>query len=57
MENIIISGFVISGISLSLDIDESEACVIASKELKRAGISPARIRFNIYKKERGLFFD
>ena len=50
MENKIISGFVISGISLSLDTDESEACVIASKELKRAGISPARIRFNIYKK-------
>jgi uncharacterized FAD-dependent dehydrogenase len=50
MENKIISGFVISGISLSLDTDESEACVIASKELKRAGISPARIRFNIYKR-------
>lgn len=50
MENKAVSGFVISGISLSLDTDESEACVIASKELKRAGISPARLRFNIYKK-------
>ena len=49
MEKKIISGFIISGISLSVDTDENEACVIAADELKRAGISPARIRFGIYK--------
>ena len=50
MENKAICGFVISGISLTPDTDEREACVIASNELKRAGINPARIRFSIYKK-------
>ena len=50
MENKAICGFVISGISLTPDTDEREACVIAANELKRAGISPARIRFSIYKK-------
>ena len=45
-----ISGLIISGISLSPDTDESEACRIASEELKRAGIHPARIRFSIYKR-------
>ena len=45
-----ISGLVISGISLSPDTDESEACHIAAEELKRAGINPARIRFSIYKR-------
>ena len=45
-----ISGFVISGISLSPDTDEREACNLAAEELKRAGISPARIRFSIYKR-------
>ena len=44
-----IYGLIISGINLSPDIDEKEACVIAADELKRAGISPARIRFSIYK--------
>ncbi len=47
-ENII--GFLMNGISLSPDQDEREACIIASNELKRAGISPARLRFDIYKK-------
>jgi uncharacterized FAD-dependent dehydrogenase len=45
-----IIGFLMNGISLSPDVDEREACVIASNELKRAGISPARLRFDIYKK-------
>ena len=43
-------GFVISGISLSPNADENEACVIAANVLKRAGINPARLRFNIYKR-------
>ena len=43
------SGFLVSGIGLSLDTPEAEACRIAAAELKRAGISPARLRFNIYK--------
>ena len=50
MENKFICGFVVSGISLSPDTDEKEACGIASNELKRAGINPARIRFSIYKR-------
>ena len=45
-----ISGFVISGISLSPDTHEREACNLAAEELKRAGINPARIRFSIYKR-------
>jgi len=44
-----IYGLVISGISLSPDTEEQEACVIAADELKRAGLNPARIRFSIYK--------
>ena len=49
MEKRLLSGLVISGISLSPDTDENEACIIAANELKRAGISPARIHFSIYK--------
>ena len=45
-----IYGLVISGIALSPDVDEKEACIIAADELKRAGISPARIRFSVYKR-------
>ena len=44
-----ISGFVVSGISLSPNTDEKEACVLAAEELRRAGINPARIHFSIYK--------
>ena len=44
-----INGLIISGISLSPDTDEKEACALAANELKRAGINPARIRFSIYK--------
>lgn len=44
------SGFIISGISLSPDVDDTEACALAAAELKRAGISPARLHFNVYKR-------
>ena len=50
MENGAIRGFIISGISLSPNTDAKEACSIAADELRRAGITPARIRFSIYKK-------
>ena len=49
MSGIKYSGFLVSGISLSLDNNEAEACRIAATELKRAGVSPARLHFNIYK--------
>lgn len=45
-----IVGFLVNGISLSPDTDESEACSIVASELKRAGFSPARLHFRIYKK-------
>ncbi|MBQ9086279.1 MAG: hypothetical protein IJY47_03735 [Clostridia bacterium] len=45
-----IVGFLVNGISLSPDSDESEACSVVASELKRAGFSPARLRFDIYKK-------
>ncbi len=43
-------GFIVSGISLPPDADEGAACKIAADELKRAGISPALLRFNVYKR-------
>ena len=43
-------GFLMNGISLSPDVDEKEACRIAATEMKRAGISPARLRFEIAKR-------
>ena len=45
-----LSRFAVGGISLSPDRDEREACDIVAKELKRAGINPARLRFHIYKR-------
>ena len=45
-----VRGILLNGISLSPDQDEREACIIAANEMKRAGISPARLRFDIYKK-------
>ena len=42
--------FSVGGISLSPDTPSSEACNIVATELKRAGINPARLRFDIYKK-------
>ena len=49
MNGVKYSGFLVNGISLSPDTDEGEACRIAAHELKRAGVRPARLRFNIYK--------
>ncbi len=40
----------ISGISLSLEADETEALSTAASEVKRAGINPAQLHFRIYKK-------
>ena len=45
-----VSGVLVSGISLSPNREEEEACIIAANEMKRAGMSPARLRFDIYKK-------
>jgi uncharacterized FAD-dependent dehydrogenase len=44
------SGLLVSGISLPPDVEEGEAFDIAASELKRAGVSPARIRFSIFKR-------
>ena len=43
-------GFVLHGITLSLDVDEQDACAVAASELKRAGMNPARLRFEIVKR-------
>ena len=45
-----ISGVLVGGISLSLNTDEEEAYKIAATEMKRAGLSPARIHFNLCKR-------
>ena len=50
MESKTISGFLVSGISLSPDANETDAFDIAATDLKRAGIDPARIRFHVYKR-------
>ena len=46
-----VCGLIVSGISLSPDVSENEACIIAANELKRAGLNlnPAQIHFSIYK--------
>ena len=44
------SGLILSGISLSPDAEETEACAIAAKELKRAGYDPARLRLAVSKR-------
>ena len=49
-ENMLCGGIVVGGVSLSPDADAREACDIVSKEIKRAGLNPARLRFEIYKK-------
>ena len=49
MNKKLLGGLIVSGISLSPDTDDKEACIIAANELKRAGINPARISFSIYK--------
>ena len=50
MLNETIVGFLVNGISLSPDAEEMEACSVAASELKRAGISPARLHFHVYKR-------
>ena len=42
--------FAVGGISLSPDTAPEEACNIVATELRRAGINPARLRFDIYKR-------
>ena len=49
-ENVLCGGIIVGGVSLSPDADAREACDIVSKEIKRAGLNPARLRFEIYKK-------
>ena len=44
-----ILGFVLSGISLTPDETPEEACRIAAAEMKRAGLSPARLDFDVCK--------
>ncbi len=48
--NPLADGVLISGIALSPDTEEKEAYSIASSELKRAGIFPARLHFETYKR-------
>ncbi|MBE6547006.1 MAG: hypothetical protein E7668_06160 [Ruminococcaceae bacterium] len=43
-------GFLMSGIGLSPNADEREACAVAAERVKRAGMSPARLHFEVYKK-------
>ena len=42
-------GFIIGGIALSPDSESGDACRIAAGEMKRAGIDPAQLDFNICK--------
>ena len=42
-----VCGYILGGISLSVDSDPEEACRLAAAEMKRAGISPARLEFDI----------
>ena len=44
-----ICGYILGGIKLSPDEAPEEACRIAAAEMKRAGMSPARLDFNICK--------
>ncbi len=44
-----ICGYILGGISLSVDSDPEEACRLAAAEMKRAGTSPARLDFDICK--------
>ncbi len=50
MGNEKIVGIVLGGIALPPDVDGSEACEKAAIEMKRAGYSPAQLRFNVYKR-------
>ena len=44
-----ICGLLMGGISLSPDADEKEACSICAEELKRAGVNPAQLHFEVRK--------
>ena len=44
------SGFIVSGIGVVPDTDLNEVYAIAAAELKRAGVSPARLCFSVYKR-------
>ena len=44
------SGFIVSGLSVMPDTDTKDVFAIAAAELKRAGVSPARLRFSVYKR-------
>ncbi len=50
MAKIRYNGFIVSGISLPPDVEDDTACKIAADELKRAGMCPARLRFDVYKR-------
>ncbi len=43
-------GFVVGGVSLSPNADASQAFGIVAEKLKRAGINPARLAFDIFKR-------
>ena len=45
-----ICGLLMGGISLSPDADEKEACSICATELKRAGVNPAQLHFEVRKR-------
>ena len=45
-----ICGLLMGGISLSPDADEKEACSICAAELKRAGVNPAQLHFEVRKR-------
>ena len=45
-----VRSFCVGGISLSPDTDPVEAFAIVAKKLRRAGMNPARLRFDIFKK-------
>ena len=50
MPNNKINGVLVNGISLPLSDETEDAYKIAAAEMKRAGISPARIHFSVYKR-------
>ena len=50
MPNNKINGVLVNGISLPLSAEKEDAYKIAAAEMKRAGISPARIHFSVYKR-------
>ena len=45
-----VMGFAVGGVSLSPDTPSEEACNIVAAELGRAGLNPARLRFDICKR-------